>query len=419
MITLAYKELIKKFSNIRDYVREFYIFGFKRRGEVGKKSGRSYDDKRRQIDSWLGEYMSSRKSASGRAQYISVDSREVIHNPLYKTFKTSTFSAFDILLHFCLLDMLTEEDERSISDIADTLQAKYFNLMGNNLTLDDKTVRIKLNEYAKLGVLSRRKGKRKQDFYSLAMNRVNLISWYDAIEFFSETNPMGVIGSFLLDKKELSKGKPCFWYKHHYMLYAMDSEILEVLLEGIAEKRYVEVVTTSKNKNENKIVVYPIKIFVSTQNGREYLLCHEIGSSGIEFIRLDKIMFANLYKKCDTYQEHENEYLSRKPYLWGVISGSAKDIVHIEMTIHVQENEDFIINRLEREKRNGQIFKLNDQQYKYVVDTYDAMELMPWIRTFIGRVEKLESSNPCLEEKFKEDMERLYSMYFGEDENAV
>lgn len=419
MITLAYKELIGKFSMIRDYVREFYIFGFKSRGEVGEKSSRSYDDKRRQIESWLGDYMSFKQSSAGRAQYISVDSREVIHNPLYEAFKTSTFSVYDVLLHFCLLDMLTEEDEKSIRDIADTLQTEYFNLMGNNLTLDEKTVRNKLNDYVELGVLSRKKGKRKQDFYSLAMNRVNLISWYDAIEFFSETNPIGVIGSFLLDKKELSKEKSCFWYKHHYMLYAMDSEILEVLLGGITEKRYVEVVTTGKKRGKNKIVVYPIKIYVSTQNGREYLLCHENGGSGLEFIRLDKIISAKLHKNCDSYQEYANEYLSSKPYLWGVISGSAKDIVHVEMTIRVQENEDYMIKRLEREKRNGQIFKLSDRQYKYVVDTYDAMELMPWIRTFIGRIEKLESSNPCLEEKFKEDMECLYSMYFGEDGNAV
>ena len=411
--------MIGKFNIIREYVREFFVYGFKSRGDIGDKSDRTYDDKRRQIESWLGEYMSCTQSAAGKAQYISVDSREVIHNPLYKAFKTSTFSTYDVLLHFCILDMLSEDDELSIRDIADKLQADYFDKMNHGIEIEEKTVRTKLQNYAKLGILTQKTGIRKKQYYSLAVNRVDLSSWYDAIEFFSETTPIGVIGSFILDKKELSGYQSSFWYKHHYMLYAMDSEIVETVFDGISEKRYLEIITISKRNQKNKMEVYPIKLYVSTQNGREYLLCHETGASGLNFIRLDNIQDAKVKGKCDTYEEFENEYISRKPYLWGVISGNAKDIVHIEMTIEASEKEDYIVNRLEREKRNGRVYKMNEHQYKYVVDTYDAMELMPWIRTFIGRIVKLESSNSYLKKKFDEDMNFLYSMYLGGDEDAI
>ena len=64
-------------------MREFFVYGFKYRGDIGEKSDRTYDDRRRQIESWLGDYMSFKQSASGKAQFISVDSREVVHNPLY------------------------------------------------------------------------------------------------------------------------------------------------------------------------------------------------------------------------------------------------------------------------------------------------------------------------------------------------
>ena len=203
------------------------------------------------------------------------------------------------------------------------------------------------------------------------------------------------------------------------MLYAIDSEILETLLEGISCKKYVEITTLGKKKSQNKKEVYPIKIYVSTQNGREYLACHETGCSGLSFIRLDNIKTARLKKYCEANQQYENEYIINKQYLWGVITGNAKDILHIEITIYVGENDEFILHRLEREKRNGHIYKVNDVNYKYVVDTYDAMELMPWIRTFIGRVVKIESSNPELEKKFKEDMSILYSMYLGGDDDVV
>lgn len=105
---MAYKELIGNFDEVRDYIREFFIYGIKKRSDFSDKSGRTYDNRRRQIESWLDGYMSFQQSASGKAQIISVDSREVVHNPLYKAFKTKNFSDYDILLHFCILDMLSK-----------------------------------------------------------------------------------------------------------------------------------------------------------------------------------------------------------------------------------------------------------------------------------------------------------------------
>ena len=54
---MAYSELVKNFNNIRDYMREFYVYGFKSRDEFTKKSARSYDDERRRVASWLGDYI--------------------------------------------------------------------------------------------------------------------------------------------------------------------------------------------------------------------------------------------------------------------------------------------------------------------------------------------------------------------------
>ena len=89
---MAYSELIKSFEKIRSYMREFYVYGFKSREEYDAKSARSYDNERRRIESWLGEYMEFRQDASGKAVFISVDNRDVPHNPLYNAFKTRSFT---------------------------------------------------------------------------------------------------------------------------------------------------------------------------------------------------------------------------------------------------------------------------------------------------------------------------------------
>ena len=414
---MAYKELIGSFDEVRDYIREFFIYGIKKRSDFSDKSGRTYDNRRRQIESWLDGYMSFQQSASGKAQIISVDSREVVHNPLYKAFKTKNFSDYDILLHFCILDMLAGGKELAFRNIAGELQEYGFS--GEENVINERTIRLKLQEYEKLGILKVRTEGKKKQYYSLSADAVDLVSWQDAIEFFSETEPMGIVGSFLLDRKELAGCPSSFWYKHHYMLHAIDSEIVETILEGIAEKKYLELVAIGKKQQERKIKLYPIKLYVSTRNGREYVLGHVSGAAGLDFIRVDRIKKVKTGIRCDEYQKFENEYQANKSYLWGVSSGSAKDITHIEMTVRAAEGEEFIVRRLEREKRNGHVYKITDQQYKYVVDTYDAMELMPWIRTFMGRIEKLESSNPQLKKKFDQDMEQLYSMYFGEVQNDI
>ena len=56
---MAYKntELIKKFNVVRDYIRDFFLYGYKKRGDFEEKSKRTYEEHYRQIRSWLKEYM--------------------------------------------------------------------------------------------------------------------------------------------------------------------------------------------------------------------------------------------------------------------------------------------------------------------------------------------------------------------------
>ena len=107
---MAYSELIKNFERIRDYMREFYVYGFKSRDEFTKKSARSYDDERRRVESWLGDYMRFRQTADGKKVFLSIDSRISHHNPFYKAWKAKSFTDGDITLHFLIFDVLSGPD---------------------------------------------------------------------------------------------------------------------------------------------------------------------------------------------------------------------------------------------------------------------------------------------------------------------
>lgn len=84
-------------------MREFYVYGFKSREEFNNKSSRSYDDERRRVENCLGDYMNFRTTSKGKNVFISIDSRMVRHNPLYKAWKLIAVLAFLIVTGFFVL----------------------------------------------------------------------------------------------------------------------------------------------------------------------------------------------------------------------------------------------------------------------------------------------------------------------------
>ena len=99
---MAYNELIKNFEKIREYMRDFYVYGFKSRDGYDRKSLRSYDDEKRRIESWLGKFMRFIRTSEGKNVFISIDSRNISHNPFYNALKAKSFTDVDITLHFIL-----------------------------------------------------------------------------------------------------------------------------------------------------------------------------------------------------------------------------------------------------------------------------------------------------------------------------
>lgn len=138
---MAYNERVKNFNRIRDYMREFYVYGFKSRDEFTKKSARSYDDEKRRLESWLGDYMQFRQTADGKNVFLSIDSRLSRHNPLYKAWKTKSFTDGDITLHFIIFDILYDPEKKfSIAEIMKAIDT-YLSEFQVPRMFDESTVR--------------------------------------------------------------------------------------------------------------------------------------------------------------------------------------------------------------------------------------------------------------------------------------
>ncbi len=407
---MAYSELIKSFEKIRDYMRDFYVYGFKSREDYTKKSARSYDDERRRIESWLGGYMAFRRTAEGKSVFISVDNRSVTFNPLHNAWKARSFTGKDIVLHFCILDLLADGTSRSAGEITDGV-AGYLSHTDIPFEIDESTIRKKLKEYKEMGVLREEKRGRSLTF-RLAEDKVDISSWEDAAAFFSEEAPLGVIGSYLLDRQR--EAPEYFSYKHHYLLHTLDTQILFDALRAMKEKRCVDIVNFSARKDtEHEHRVYPLRFYISTQTGREYLLSYHYKFRKPMFFRLDNIRsitpgpFEKHHEKYEGFADRLDENL------WGVSTGAEYSIDHVELTVHVGDGEEYILDRLEREKRHGRIEAVDEHTYRFIADVYDAGELLNWARSFIGRVIRFESNNRFAVDRFYGDVRRMSEMYGG------
>lgn len=405
---MSYSELVKNFECIRDYMREFYVCGFKRREEYDKKSARSYDNERRRVESWLGDYMGFRQTAEGKTVFLAIDSRFTRHNPLYKAWKAKSFTDGDITLHFLLFDILDVPGSwYSFNEIVEQLDAYLADFCGAK-TFDASTVRKKLQEYIKEGfVCTKKEGKAL--LYSRTAGEVSLFA--DALDFFSETAPCGVIGSFLLSR--LPQGKDCFTFKHHYITQALDADILYGIFGAMRQKQMVLLLMAGKKEGKTGWQqVVPLRVFISVQNGRQYLMAYVPKTKRIWSFRIDRILSVKEDGVCAEFDGLREKLGRMQQNMWGV-SAQVREggLERVEFIVCHQDGEEHIYKRLLREKRCGRVERVDAHTSRFVAEVCDASELVPWIRTFICRIQSIYFSNPALTARFMSDLGEMYRIY--------
>ena len=411
---MANSELIKNLSHIRDYMRNFYVYAFKTRSDFDSKSLRSYDNERHRIECWLEKYMHKERGTNGERVFLSVDSRAIEHNPLYEAFRAKSFTRNDLIFHFYVLDLLSDGSELTSTEILNAMEERYMYIAPKREALDESTVRKKLKEYVNEGLLySKKRGVktvyfRKDDEYDAE-------SWKDCISFFSEVSPLGVIGSFM----QKADAYTPFRFKHHYILSALDSEIFYTLALAIKDKKRVGIKKLSRRSKETiECNICPAYFYISTQTGRQYVLATQTNSDRPMFYRLDLIKTANIIEDEPAYDELKLKCDEYRRHIWGVSQGEEGKLQHLTMRINVGYDEEYIVRRLQREKRSGEVLRLDETTWQFSADICDARELMPWVRTFIGRIISLDCTDETFMKDYRNDLRKLAALYGG-DTDAV
>ena len=412
----GFSELIKNFEKTRDYVRDFFIYGYKVRNDFDKKSARTYDDEKRRVESWLGDYLVYDDSVRGRQVAISVDSGRISENPLYQAFYTRSFTDNDIRLHFLLLDIMSDGEEYTARELSDLIGK------GFRFYPDEQTVRIKLKEYVEEGMMFSEKRGRSVYFRlsgDFAEKWLDSEGLTDAVCFFSETQEFGLVGNSIL--KMLGRKNEHFFMKHYYIVHTLEDEVMLTLLEAIKQRRLLTISSFSKSRGEQReTVVLPMQVLSAVQTGRRFLAAYIPEEERFFTFRLDYMPLPKLGRAYEDFDKMMEEYKALSARSFGVSLKEVPDAEPLRVILRIdEENEPYIIERLKREKRCGRLERTAANTYTVTLDLCDPTEAMKWVKTFIGRIIRLEGGEQALRERFVTDVERMNEMYGGEFDEDI
>ena len=107
----------------------------------------------------------------------------------------------------------------TLAEILQLIDERYLSGFDYPMVFDESTVRKKLKEYCAAGIVITEKEGRK--VYYRRAESVDVTHLNEALHFFSEVAPCGVVGSYILDKEDLDTD--AFTFKHHYITGATNA----------------------------------------------------------------------------------------------------------------------------------------------------------------------------------------------------
>lgn len=398
------------FESAREYAREHFVYGLRTKDELVEKFNvkpRTVEASFNNLEDWFQECFHTRYVSIGNrkhVRFISADCREHALNPIYKMWKACSFTTNDIVFFTFLLDYLNDiKEPKGLADI----YSEYSNIHRSDGFQRSSAQWWLKNKGLPSGIIVKDDKRR----YRLA-SHVDLSGMESFLFYYSEIAPCGVVGSFILDKVKDFNNTP-FGYKQHYIGQAFDCGVICNALFAIRKKQEIEIKYLHKSGRKAEYKLFPVKIYTSTQNGRQYLFAWSDEEKSFYNYRLDRIKDTSILDSTvSNISAIKEKFDEMKKHIWGVSLGNG-EIIHVELVVKVSEDEAYIIKRLNREKRCGIVTPVNccPGLFKFEADVYDPQEMFPWLRTFICRIVELKISNKKYEELFWDGIYRMYKSY--------
>lgn len=414
--------LIRDYENIRQILRDVYIFGcFSKEDFIEKKgvSGRKYDKEQHRISAYLPErFIQKRRVGKKVLLYCSYNVMDGANNHLADTYRNKSFTALDIMAYFFVQQILNAAEEMTPAEILDALPA-----MNESVVFTKDNLRIKLDELVQKGFIRMRKSGRKI-LYSLTddiwqdFSAEELVDIRNYLEFMKNVSPMEMpyyfmhqkLGLYLRMERGIEvNGHEVFHFKHNHLFNCLDNDILLEILKAMKSAKLLEVGFYDGSKG---ITVVPIEVIHDSIYGRQYLYCLDTDTRLARVVRLDRISsVAEGKKQSHADKEAAGALTTYSDECW-CTSGIGQELTEIVIEFRFEEpGEQYILRRIHAEGHGGDITKLDDGIYEYRLKVRDPDEMIPWIRSFGERAKVISSGIKQTERKLAEDWKKAIEKY--------
>lgn len=416
--------LIRDYENIRQILRDIYIYGcFSRDDFIEKKgiSGRKYDKEQQRIRAYLPRQFIQKRRVDKKVQlYCTYDMLNGADNYLADTYRNKSFTVLDIMAFFFVQQLLNEYGELTVSQLLDKLP-----VLNDEAVFTKDNLRIKLDELLEKGYIKSRKEGRKV-FYSLSddiwkdFEDDELMDLCIYLEFLKNVSPLEMPYHFLYQKLRMYlvcernvslEHMEIFQFKHNHLFNSLDNDVLLEILRAKQEGNCLEV-KFYHHERPDGLDVIPGEIIHDSTYGRQYLYCCDIEEKVPLVIRLDKISSVRSKRTLRADEHDEAKRLASYSQDCWCTSGVQEQPTEIVIEFRFDEDQEkYIYRRIISEGHGGEIKRKAPGVYEYRLRVRDPDEMIPWIRSFGERAKVLSSGSRQTELKIAQDWKKAVEKY--------
>lgn len=413
--------MIRDYENIRQILREIYIFGCFTKEDYVKMgfSSRKVDKEQQRIAVYLPEkFIKKRRVNKKVILYCHYNISDSAGSYLAETYRNKSFTMLDILSYFYVLQLLGDGKERTLQEILDEMP--YDNA---EIEFTKDNMRVKLDELVENRFVRIHRDDRNvryliSDDIWEGFSDDELLEILTYLEFIKNVSPVEMPCYFLqrrlklylfAERKIKCEEESPFQFKHNHIFNSLDNDILIQCLEAIHEKVSL---TIEMDGGKELDEVLPIKVIHDTTYGRQYLMFYREDLQVVNAVRIDRI---KAVQECAPLTAGEEAVVEQQrhfdDYCWN-ISGINDDPQEVVAEFYFDEQkEGFILNRLHREGHGGTITRLRDGVFEYRISLRDPKEIIPWIRSFGERAKVISSGSFRIEDTIRADWEKAVKKY--------
>jgi hypothetical protein len=416
----GFKTSILDYEAIRNALRFVYMYGCCTKnytiGQGLTTSARKYEDDMRRLRAFIPEKYLNKATADRQAYLrVCVSALEAGENFLARSYSIRSLNERWFVLYFAIMQLLSGYGKLTASELNNKI----------DLTLDNsdcgewfspKTLQSFLGELREEGLIEKTKTR-----YSIARDRFKCFSPAEieevrrAVGFYKNVLPVGILGEHLYDSLTdylcYERGvvlieKQIFRFRYRHMQRIVDDH---AMYKAFKCKRYGRMARIDGSANETEFALG--RIIIDWNYGRQYLaMISRNGQFQVKkFDSIKGVEITDVPVPADIPVDNPLDGSWLTSYL---PKQKEKRRIAVQAIFSFDPvNERHILRRLNKEKRNGTVTKLNEGKYAYHIDVTDPNEMLPWFRSFMGYVYIRKSDEHDLHQKYRTCIEAMGELY--------